>query len=150
MKTIKIDSLEELKKIGNKIGENLKGGETICLVGDLGAGKTHLTKFIGQGMGIEDYITSPTFAILNIYEGKIQLNHFDTYRLEGEVDFDELGFDDYLFSNDVNIVEWPEKISEILPKDLLNIEIEKLGENSRLLKIETNNEEKYNHIMEIF
>lgn len=149
MKSIKINSLQEMKEIGIKIGRALKGGETICLIGDLGAGKTHLTKYIGEGMGIEDYITSPTFAILNIYEGKIKLNHFDTYRLEGVVDFDDLGFDDYLFSEDVNIVEWPERIEAILPKSLFKIEIQKDGDNSRILNFSTNDKKKYKHILEI-
>ena len=118
-----IQNIMEMKDLGNKIGRSLKGGEVICLVGDLGAGKTHLTKFIGEGMGIDEYITSPTFAILNIYEGKIHLNHFDMYRLEEDVEFEDLGFDDYLFSDDVNIIEWPERIKKYLPKSLINIEI---------------------------
>ncbi|MDO5028585.1 MAG: tRNA (adenosine(37)-N6)-threonylcarbamoyltransferase complex ATPase subunit type 1 TsaE [Bacillota bacterium] len=149
MKTIKVNSLEEMKILGNKIGSVLKGGETICLQGDLGAGKTHLTKFIGQAMGIEDYITSPSFAILNIYYGKINLNHFDSYRLEQGVDFDDLGFDEYLFSQDVNIIEWPERMEEILPKDRLNISINKLTDTSRELTFSTNSYDKYKHILEI-
>lgn len=149
MKTILINTLDEMKTLGNKIGHALKGGETLCLSGDLGAGKTHLTKFIGQGMGIEDYITSPSFAILNIYYGKINLNHFDSYRLEGDIDFDDLGFDDYLFSNDVNIVEWPEKMENILPMDRLTIKIEKVSDTGRKVIFTTNNEDKYKHILEI-
>ncbi len=143
-----IQNIMEMKDLGNKIGRSLKGGEVICLVGDLGAGKTHLTKFIGEGMGIDEYITSPTFAILNIYEGKIHLNHFDMYRLEEDVEFEDLGFDDYLFSDDVNIIEWPERIKKYLPKSLINIEIKTLGEEKRQVNITTNYDEKYKYILE--
>lgn len=143
-----IQNIMEMKDLGNKIGRSLKGGEVICLVGDLGAGKTHLTKFIGEGMGIDEYITSPTFAILNIYEGKIHLNHFDMYRLEEDVEFEDLGFDDYLFSDDVNIIEWPDRIKKYLPKSLINIEIKTLGEEKRQVNITTNYDEKYKYILE--
>lgn len=149
MEKINVKNIDEMKKLGIEIGKKLKGGETICLTGDLGAGKTHLTKFIGKGMGIKDYITSPTFALLNIYEGEINLNHFDTYRLDNVVDFDMLGFDDYLFSDDVNIVEWPEMIREILPKDSLDIKIEKNDDDSRTLTFHTTDKEKYKDILEL-
>ncbi len=148
MKTIKINSINEMKKFGNQIGKSLKGGETICLQGNLGAGKTHLTQYIGEGMGIDEYITSPTFALLNIYNGEINLNHFDTYRLESVEDFEELGFEDYLFSKDVNIIEWPDVIFEFLPESPLVIEIEKGAEEVRFINIKTDDEEKYRHILE--
>ncbi|NLW41550.1 MAG: tRNA (adenosine(37)-N6)-threonylcarbamoyltransferase complex ATPase subunit type 1 TsaE [Tissierellia bacterium] len=148
MKKILINSIDEMKRLGNLVGKTLKGGETICLRGDLGAGKTHLTQFIGEGMGIDDYITSPTFALLNIYDGEINLNHFDTYRLEGEEDFLRLGFEDYLFSDDVNIIEWPDIIYEILPKDTLDIDIKKGEDETRIISINTNNEKKYKYILE--
>ncbi|MFB0972784.1 MAG: tRNA (adenosine(37)-N6)-threonylcarbamoyltransferase complex ATPase subunit type 1 TsaE [Tissierellia bacterium] len=148
MEKILINSIDEMKRLGNVIGKSLVGGETICLRGDLGAGKTHLTQFIGEGMGIDDYITSPTFALLNIYDGKINLNHFDTYRLEGEEDFQRLGFEDYLFSNDVNIIEWPDTIYELLPEEPLNIDIKKGEGEIRIININTNNEKKYKYILE--
>lgn len=148
MEKILINSIDEMKRLGNVIGKSLVGGETICLRGDLGAGKTHLTQFIGEGMGIDDYITSPTFALLNIYDGEINLNHFDTYRLEGEEDFLRLGFEDYLFSDDVNIIEWPDIIYEILPKDTLDIDIKKGEDETRIISINTNNEKKYKYILE--
>ena len=148
MEKILINSIDEMKRLGNVIGKSLVGGETICLRGDLGAGKTHLTQFIREAMGIDDYITSPTFALLNIYDGKINLNHFDTYRLEGEEDFQRLGFEDYLFSNDVNIIEWPDTIYELLPEEPLNIDIKKGEGEIRIININTNNEKKYKYILE--
>ncbi len=138
MINIKINSIEEMRKFGIFLGGVLKGGDTISLNGNLGAGKTHLTKYIGEGMGISEHITSPTFAILNVYSGDTEMYHFDTYRLDGIGDFDELGFDDYLYSNGVSIVEWAEKISEYLPKDRLDIFIEKgLEEFERILIIKS-------------
>lgn len=133
---IKINGLDELREFGVKIGKNLKGGEVILLRGDMGAGKTHLTKFIGEGMGIDEYITSPTFALLNIYEGRVPLYHFDTYRLEDGVDLDLLGFDEYIYSDTgVSIIEWPERIEGLLPDDTLDIFIETTGKNTRDIKI---------------
>lgn len=148
MKKININSIEDMKNLGIKIGKSLRGGETICLTGDLGAGKTHLTQFIGEGMGIEDYITSPTFALLNIYDGKINLNHFDAYRLDGEEEFSELGFEEYLFSDDVNIIEWPEIVYNFLHEEPLNISIEKGEGEKRIVTIDTKNTEKYKFLLE--
>ena len=145
---IKTQSVEETQKVAYAIGKWVKPGMILTLEGDLGAGKTHLTQFIGEGMGIDDYITSPTFALLNIYDGKINLNHFATYRLEGEEDFQRLGFEDYLFSNDVNIIEWPDTIYELLPEEPLNIDIKKGEGEIRIININTNNEKKYKYILE--
>lgn len=140
MYNIKINSLDKMRDFGKYLGTVLNGGEVITLNGDLGAGKTHLTKYIGEGMGITEYITSPTFSILNIYNGKIDLYHFDTYRLEGIDDFSELGFDDYLFSQGVSVVEWADRIKNELPKDRLDIRIHKVGEFERLLTLSSTGE----------
>ena len=94
-------------------------------MGDLGAGKTTLTKSIGKGLGVEDYITSPTFTLINEYEGRVWVYHFDVYRLENVDDLDDLGFEEYFYSNGVTIVEWGDKIEEFLPKERINIKIEK-------------------------
>lgn len=148
MQKIIINSIEEMRKFGNFLGSTLKGGEVISLNGDLGAGKTHLTKFIGEGMGITDYITSPTFSILNVYNGEIDLYHFDTYRLNDVDDFDSLGFDDYIYSDEVSIIEWSELIEEYLPKNRLEIFIEKgVGDSERILNISTPSNMK-NQLME--
>ena len=93
-KIIVCNNTKETEKFGLALGSKLKGSDVICLNGDLGAGKTTLTKSIGKGMGIDDYITSPTFNIINEYYSDLNLYHFDTYRLENIDDVEYLGFDE--------------------------------------------------------
>ena len=120
---ISLNNLEETEKFGLFLGENLRPGDVICLNGDLGTGKTTLTKSIAKGLGIHDYVTSPTFTIVNEYYGKIDLYHIDTYRLDDMVDVDYLGFDEYFYSDGVTIVEWAEKIRDALPEEYMEINI---------------------------
>ncbi|RKD32350.1 tRNA (N6-adenosine(37)-N6)-threonylcarbamoyltransferase complex ATPase TsaE [Thermohalobacter berrensis] len=137
MMKIVTNSPEETKEFGYKLGTLLKGGDILCLSGDLGAGKTTLTQAIAEGMGIEDYITSPTFTIINEYEGKLPLYHFDVYRLEGPEAMDDLGYEEYFYSNGVCIIEWANLIEEILPEERINITIKRgNGENKREIIID--------------
>ncbi len=91
MVRIVLKGLKETEEFGEKLGSILKPGDIISLTGDLGAGKTTLTKSIGKGLGVEDYITSPTFTLINEYNGRLNLYHFDVYRLEGPIDLYDLG-----------------------------------------------------------
>ena len=125
MVTIRLKGLEETEEFGKKLGNLLQSGDLLSLTGDLGAGKTTLTKSIGIGLGVEDYITSPTFTLINEYEGRVKVYHFDVYRLEDEEDLLDLGYEDYFYSNGVTIVEWGDKVENILPSDRINLEIEK-------------------------
>ena len=131
---ISLNNLEETEKFGLFLGENLRPGDVVCLNGDLGAGKTTLTKSIAKGLGIDDYVTSPTFTIVNEYYGKIDLYHIDTYRLDDMVDVDYLGFDEYFYSDGVTIVEWAEKIRDALPEEYMEINI-KSHDDKRDLEI---------------
>lgn len=128
-KTIFVENLEATLSLGKKLGELLQPGMLITLDGDLGAGKTTFTKGIGQGLQIKRVINSPTFTILKQYRGKLQLSHFDAYRLEGQDN--DLGFEEIFDSDDVCVVEWPEFISDILPEKRLEIQINKIDENAR-------------------
>lgn len=125
MVRIVLKGLKETKEFGEKLGKLLEGGDLLSLTGDLGAGKTTLTKSIGIGLGISDYITSPTFTLINEYKGRVRLYHFDVYRLEDEEDLLDLGYEDYFYSNGVTIVEWGDKIEDILPENRININIDK-------------------------
>ncbi|RVU55054.1 tRNA (adenosine(37)-N6)-threonylcarbamoyltransferase complex ATPase subunit type 1 TsaE [Anaerosphaera multitolerans] len=132
---ISLKDVEETKVFGIKLGKLLRPGDVICLNGDLGAGKTTLTKSIGEGMGIEDYITSPTFTIINEYYGPVNLYHFDTYRLETEEDIFYMGFDEYFYGDGVCIVEWADKIKEALPEDYLELNIKRKTGEERIIDI---------------
>jgi len=128
---IVFNNLNEVEKFGEKLGSLLNEGDIICLNGDLGAGKTTLTQAIGRGLKVKDYITSPTFTIINEYEGKLPLYHFDIYRLDNEEDLSLLGVEDYFYSNGVCVIEWADNARNILPKERLDIWIYIEDENIR-------------------
>ncbi|OGH92110.1 MAG: tRNA (adenosine(37)-N6)-threonylcarbamoyltransferase complex ATPase subunit type 1 TsaE [Candidatus Magasanikbacteria bacterium RIFOXYD2_FULL_39_9] len=127
--TITTNSPQETEKFGIKLSQKLTGGDILLLSGDLGAGKTALVKGIAKGLGIQNEITSPTFTLMNIYDIKDKkrkietMVHIDTYRLKHEKELLEIGVEDYLGKdNTVCLVEWPEKIINILKNKALNKE----------------------------
>lgn len=132
-------SEEETLKVGFNIGERLKIGDVINLNGELGAGKTHITKGIAGGLGVDDYITSPTFIIVNQYEGRIPLYHFDVYRINDIDEMYEIGFEEYLYGNGVCIVEWGSMVEELLPENTIRIDINKIDDNTREIVIDDRN-----------
>ena len=146
-----INNVDQTINLGLELGKLVKPGDVICLNGDLGAGKTHFTKGIAKGLDITDYITSPTFTIVNEYEGRLKLYHFDVYRVNDPDEIHAIGFDEYIFSDGVSVVEWASYIDELIPKAHLSIDIRKLpnlGENFR--KITLNSYDKrYDYIKEI-
>ena len=127
-----LDSLEKTKSFGFLLGKLLKGEMVVCLNGDLGAGKTTITKSIARGMGIKAIVTSPTFTIVNEYTGNPSLYHIDTYRLTEGIDTDYLGFDEYFYSDGVTIIEWADKIKNSLPEEYLNINIKVYDKNREI------------------
>ncbi len=129
---IRSNSIEETVKIGKALGKTLSPGDVIGLKGDLGAGKTAITKAIGEGMGITDLITSPTFTLVREYQNDTNLYHFDTYRLAG-MEVDDLGLDDYFYGDGVCVVEWADCIVDFLPEDMLWIEMQYVDDDVREL-----------------
>ncbi len=129
-------SHEESVHAGRCLGKVLETGCVIGLVGDLGAGKTCFVKGIAGGLNDipEREVTSPTFTIIQEYDGKIPLYHFDAYRLEGSEDLTDIGFDDYVEGQGVSVIEWADNISDALPEERLLIDIELAGENDRCFK----------------
>ncbi|MBE7076879.1 MAG: tRNA (adenosine(37)-N6)-threonylcarbamoyltransferase complex ATPase subunit type 1 TsaE [Clostridiales bacterium] len=126
-----VKSLEETKKVAEEFSLLLKEGDTVLLDGDLGAGKTTFTKFVFECLGVKGNVTSPTFAILKIYEGKFKLNHFDMYRVN-EDEAIESGFDEIIGAKDsVSFIEWSENVSSLIPKNTKKVTITRLGENER-------------------
>lgn len=125
MREILIRNEEETKAFGMKLGKSLKPGSVIALIGDLGTGKTALTKYIAKGLGIGEMVTSPTFTIISeYYSGRLPLFHFDFYRLESSEDLFETGAEEYFGAGGVTVIEWADRMPEILPDDALCIFIE--------------------------
>lgn len=120
---IYLDGEEQTKEIGYKLGTLLTPGSVICLVGDLGAGKTTMTQSLAQALEVDDYITSPTFTIVNEYEGKMPLYHFDVYRIGSSDEMYDIGYDEYINGEGVCIIEWANLIEDILPDEYLYIEL---------------------------
>lgn len=146
MLKIKTDNAKQTEELGRRIGESLTGGEIIAMTGDLGAGKTTITKSIAKGLDIDEYITSPTFTIVNEYEGRLKLFHFDVYRIGDIEEMYDMGYEEYFYSGGVCIIEWANLIEEILPEDTIRIEISTQDENKRQFII-TGKGEKFNHIV---
>jgi len=115
------DSPEKTITIGRELGKYLDPGDVVCLEGRLGAGKTHFAKGVALGLGVEDHVTSPTFTLINEYEGRLPFYHVDAYRLEDEEEAYELGLEEYLYGNGVTLIEWPDRIKPVLPAEYLTV-----------------------------
>lgn len=144
-KRIITNNIEESIKLGTKIGKLLKPGSLLCLNGDLGAGKTAFTKGIALGLDISRPVSSPTFTILKIYEGRLTLYHIDAYRLEGIKQ--DLGFEEYIEGDGVCVIEWSNLIKDLLPEKYLDISINYLSDNCREF-IFNSNDMSYIEILE--
>lgn len=131
------NSLEETEKIAEDFAKTLKSGDIVLLSGDLGAGKTQFTKGVAKGLGINDTIPSPTFTIMNSYENR--LFHFDLYRLHSFEELINVGAEEFLYSNGISILEWPECVGlENFPDYAIMITILKLDEFKREIVIRRN------------
>lgn len=131
-------SPEDTAKIGEILGRCCKASDVLCLNGDLGTGKTALAGGIAKGLDIGEYITSPTFTIVHEYTGRLQMFHFDVYRIGDADEMFDIGFDEYLSAEGVTLVEWAELITPALPDEMLDITIEKQLEkdvDARLIRM---------------
>ena len=128
-------SPQETEQIAEKLSKTLKGTEVIAMFGGLGAGKTAFTRGLARGLGIDDGVSSPTFALVNEYEGKFTVYHFDMYRVSTWDDLYSTGFFDYI-DNGIMIIEWSENIEEFLPENHITIIINHISENEREIIIE--------------
>ncbi len=130
------ESAKETRDLGERLAGKLRPGTVLLLEGDLGAGKSELTRGIARGLGVKETVTSPTFTILNVYEsGRIPLYHFDWYRLESDEELYELGMDEYLTGDGICVVEWPERCPDAIPPGAVRIHLKALGENERSIEI---------------
>lgn len=119
-------SPEDTFQIGMRLGKLAEAGDVYTLTGDLGVGKTVFTKGFAKGLGIEESVNSPTFTILQIYEGgRLPLYHFDVYRIGSVEEMEETGFEEYIMGDGVSLIEWADLIEEILPRKCTRVLIEK-------------------------
>lgn len=134
------NNVKETQNIAKTFAKTLVPGDVICLNGDLGVGKTAFVQGLAAALNISEPITSPTFTIVNCYEsGIMPFYHFDVYRIDDSDEMYEIGYDEYVFGNGVSVIEWPEKIADILPRCRYEITIEKklaIHENYREICIE--------------
>ena len=132
------NSPEETEALGRRLGEKLSPGAVVAFTGDLGAGKTAFTRGLARGLGISERVTSPTFTIVNEYEGgRLPLFHFDMYRLGSADELFHIGWEDYLARGGVCAVEWSENVAEAIEDDAVRVDIAR-GEddNSRVIRVE--------------
>ncbi|MBK5252870.1 MAG: tRNA (adenosine(37)-N6)-threonylcarbamoyltransferase complex ATPase subunit type 1 TsaE [Peptostreptococcaceae bacterium] len=136
MEIINISNEKETREYGLKLAKMLKPGDVVALIGDLGTGKTTLTKYIAEGLGIKENVNSPTFTIVKEYQsGRIPLFHFDVYRIENEEELFEIGADEYFYGNGVCVVEWADKVIDSLPENRVTIEIEQgINDDERIYR----------------
>lgn len=131
-------SVSETEAIGEKLAEQLQPGAVLAYLGDLGMGKTAFTRGLARGLGCSGRVTSPTFTIVNEYDGKTPLFHFDMYRLTDSEDLFDIGWEDYLDRSGVCAVEWSERITDALPEDTLFVTIARHPDNEgwRIITVE--------------
>ena len=129
---MKTHSPQETRALGSSLARQLRPGDVLLLWGDLGAGKSEMTRGIAEGLGVSGPVTSPSFTILNVYDdGRIPLYHFDWYRLNSVDELYEMGMDEYLGGDGVAVVEWPSQCPEAIPETHLAVRLTPVGENER-------------------
>jgi tRNA threonylcarbamoyladenosine biosynthesis protein TsaE len=137
MKKISFDSqsYEDTLARGAEFARALEAGDIVCLFGDLGAGKTAFTKGIARGLGMSPReVHSPTFVLMNIYEGKVPLYHFDLYRISAEALFD-IGYEEFFYGNGIAVIEWSERLGDLTPKDYWRVDLAHKGEDKRRITV---------------
>jgi len=127
-------SPEQTWRVGEMLGSRLGAGDTLCLYGDLGSGKTNFAYGVAQGLNVQErYITSPTYTFVNEYEGRVPFYHIDLYRLGGPGELESIGFGEYIDSDGVTVIEWADKAEQELPEECLSVYFSSVDEKSREL-----------------
>lgn len=122
-------------KLGERVSRELKPGDILCLFGDLGSGKTTFVKGLAKGLGIRpNKVNSPTFVIMNAYEAKLPLYHFDFYRLDKTTEIAGIGCEEFLYGHGVSVIEWAQRFGELAPKENLSLRFSHQGEDQRLIE----------------
>ena len=130
-------SAQETVLLGKHIARHLSSGDIVCLIGDLGSGKTTLVKGLAQGLKIDHRrVNSPTFVLINIYQGKLPLYHFDLYRLDSMKEINLLGYEEFLYGEGISVIEWADKMHRLFPQESLNIIFTSQHKEKRVLEVE--------------
>ena len=132
---IATNNYKETILLGERIGRTLKPDDIVALSGCLGAGKTTLIQGIAKGLGVQNWVTSPTFTLINEFEGKLNLYHIDLYRIDNIDDAEDLAIEEYFTKGGATVIEWAEKIAPILPEKTIRIGIKIISENERSIDI---------------
>lgn len=127
--------MRDTEDLGRRIALASAPGTVIAFRGGLGAGKTAMTRGIASGLGVADPVTSPTYTLINEYEGAMPLYHFDAYRLGSAEEFDRLDASRYLYDEGLSVIEWSERVADALPADAVIVDIEPQADGSRLVSI---------------
>lgn len=136
-RTFWVASESDTDDLGRKLAEAVEPGLVVALVGDLGAGKTRLVRAVATALGADpDVVNSPTFVLIQRYDARLPVFHFDTYRLRDADEFADLGPEEYFTADGVCFVEWADRVAEMLPDDHLRIEISATGPTMRLIRLE--------------
>ena len=126
---------EDTVRIGKRLARALRKGDIVCLSGDLGTGKTTFTQGIAKGLGIrEKFVNSPTFILMNEYDGRLPLFHFDLYRIDNAKEILSIGYEEFLYDNGVAVVEWAEKLGALIPKNYLKVKFTHKSDNERFIE----------------
>jgi tRNA threonylcarbamoyladenosine biosynthesis protein TsaE len=131
---IETKGFKDTIKLGARIASKLGPNDVVALIGPLGAGKTTLIQGIAKGLGITNYVTSPTFTIINEFKGRLPLYHVDLYRLE-HIDVEDIALDEYFEKGGITVIEWADKIKDLLPKNAKEIKIKIKGVNKRSISL---------------
>ena len=134
-RSIRSYSPKDTHKIGRRIGTKAQSGDVLLLVGDLGAGKTTLTQGILWGLGGTEYARSPTFVLVNEYPARLTLYHMDLYRLNSIEEIEDLGLDEYLYGNDLCVVEWADKAPGYFPVNHAVVQLEVIDDQTRRVTV---------------
>ena len=134
MISLVIKDIEHIREAAREFIENMGESRVFAFYGKMGAGKTTFVKAVCEELGVEDVITSPTFAIINEYEGDETIYHFDFYRIKKLEEVYDMGYEDYFYSGALYFIEWPELIEEILPDDAVRVSITEQADGSRLVQ----------------
>ncbi len=129
-------SEQETVELGIKMGKLLEAGDIVLLYGDLGAGKTVLTRGLVQGLGAKDVVTSPTYTLMHRYEGRVPIYHFDLYRLSEPDEVLDLGYEEFFYGDGVSIVEWPQRLEYLCPEEYVRVKIEIVGDGKRKIMVD--------------